>query len=77
MGKVGGGNKNFMNNIGFGFFCFGESYYYKGAGDKIKQIIKRGYKCYILTENPEYFYDDFINFGYEIINPNDFNRIIV
>jgi len=48
-----------MNNIGFGFFCFGEDYYYKGTIDKLKKIINSGFKCYVLTENPEYFYEDF------------------
>ena len=44
-----------MNNIGFGFFCFGEKYYFKGALDKIKHILSEGYHCYILTDTPEYF----------------------
>lgn len=44
-----------MNNIGFGIFCFGENYYYKGAIEKIKKIIDYGYSCYILTDTPEYF----------------------
>lgn len=42
-------------DIGFGIFCFGENYYYKGAYDKAQHIINSGYKCYILTEEPEYF----------------------
>lgn len=44
-----------MNNIGFGIFCFGEEFYYKGAADKIKRILNEGYHCYVLTENPDYF----------------------
>jgi hypothetical protein len=44
-----------MNNIGFGIFCFGEEYYFKGALDKIKHILDEGYHCYILTDTPEYF----------------------
>lgn len=43
--------------IGFGIFCFGDEYYYKGAYDKAQHIIKSGYECYILTENPDYFKD--------------------
>lgn len=44
-----------MNKIGFGIFCFGEDYYYNGAYDKAQHIIDSGYKCYILTEEPDYF----------------------
>lgn len=43
------------NDIGFGIFCFGADYYYKGAYQKIKHIIESGYKCYVLTEKPENF----------------------
>ena len=41
--------------IGFGIFCFGEDHYYTGAYDKAQNIIKSGYDCYVLTENPDYF----------------------
>jgi hypothetical protein len=44
-----------MNNIGFGIFCFGEEYYYKGTVEKINKILENGFHCYILTENPEFF----------------------
>jgi len=44
-----------MNNIGFGIFCFGEEYYYKGTIEKINNILNEGYHCYILTEDTEYF----------------------
>lgn len=44
-----------MNNIGFGIFCFGEEYYYKGTAEKINNILNHGYHCYILTENTEFF----------------------
>lgn len=44
-----------MNNIGFGIFCFGEEYYYKGTVDKINNILEHGFDCYILTEDIEYF----------------------
>ena len=44
-----------MNNIGFGIFCFGEEYYYKGTVEKINSILNAGYHCYILTEDTEYF----------------------
>lgn len=48
-----------MNNIGFGIFCFGEDYYFKGAYEKIKNILNEGYHCYVLTDNPEYFNSKF------------------
>jgi hypothetical protein len=44
-----------MNNIGFGIFCFGEEYYYKGTVEKIDNILDHGFSCYILTEDTEYF----------------------
>lgn len=44
-----------MNNIGFGIFCFGEEYYYKGTIEKINNILNKGYHCYVLTEDTEYF----------------------
>lgn len=44
-----------MNNIGFGIFCFGEEYYYKGTVEKINKILESGFHCYILTEDPSYF----------------------
>lgn len=43
------------NNIGFGIFCFGNEYYYKGAYEKLNELNRRGYIGYILTENPKYF----------------------
>ena len=48
-----------MNNIGFGIFCFGEEYYYKGAYEKIKNILNEGYHCYVLTEDPNQFKSKF------------------
>jgi hypothetical protein len=44
-----------MNNIGFGIFCFGEDYYYKGAKEKIKELLKAGLSVYVLTDKPEEF----------------------
>jgi hypothetical protein len=44
-----------MNNIGFGIFCFGEEYYYKGTVEKINSILDKGFHCYILTEDTEFF----------------------
>lgn len=44
-----------MNNIGFGIFCFGEDFYYRGAVEKIEKITSSGYNCYVLTEAPTFF----------------------
>ena len=44
-----------MNNIGFGFFCFGENYYFNGTVEKINKIINMGHECYVLTDNPDFF----------------------
>ena len=45
------------NYIGFGIFCFGEDYYYKGAYEKLCEINSHGFVGYVLTENPNYFKD--------------------
>lgn len=44
-----------MNNIGFGIFCFGEDYYYRGTKEKIKELSKVGSSVYVLTDKPEEF----------------------
>lgn len=44
-----------MNNIGVGIFCFGDDYYYNRALDKVGYLLSKGYKCYVLTDQPEYF----------------------
>lgn len=45
-----------MTNFAFGIFCFGETYYYKGAEEKIKNILERTNTIvYVLTDTPEYF----------------------
>lgn len=41
--------------IGFGIFCFGDEYYFKGAVEKINKILNDGYHCYVLTDNVEFF----------------------
>ena len=48
-----------MNNIGFGIFCFGDERYFKGSTEKIDNLIKYGYDCYVLSDNPEYFYQKY------------------
>ena len=44
-----------MNNIGFGIFCFGEDYYYRGTKEKIKQLLNVELSVYVLTDKPEEF----------------------
>jgi len=43
--------------IGFGIFCFGRNYYYRGAYNKAKKILESNHNCYLLTENPNFFKD--------------------
>jgi hypothetical protein len=57
-----------MNNIGFGFFCFGDEYYYKGTVEKINNILNAGYHCYILTEDVEYFTKRYVDTFVHIIS---------
>ena len=44
-----------MNNIGFGIFCFGDEFYFKGTFEKINHILHQGFHCYILTDAPQRF----------------------
>jgi hypothetical protein len=53
--------------IGFGLFCFGEEYYYKGTIEKINNLVDEGYHCYILTDNPKFFEQKYIPFYVHII----------
>lgn len=44
-----------MNHIGFGIMCFGEEKYFRGTDEKIENLTTRGYNCYILTDDYDYF----------------------
>lgn len=44
-----------MNNIGFGIFCFGEDYYFRGTKEKIKQLLDVDLSVCVLTDKPEEF----------------------
>ena len=46
-------------SIGFGFFCFGDDYYYQGTKEKMNKIIEMGFESYVLTENRDEFIYDF------------------
>lgn len=56
-----------MNNIGYGIFCFGEEYYYKGTIDKVNKLLANDIHCYVLTDNPEYFDNMFGDMYFHII----------
>ena len=56
-----------MENIGFGIMCFGKDFYFKGTEEKLKNILEKGYKCYVLTDNTEYFLKIFWGTGIELI----------
>ncbi len=53
--------------IGFGLFCFGEDYYYKGTIEKVNKLLHEGFRCYILTDNPSYFEKKYIPLYVNII----------
>jgi hypothetical protein len=57
-----------MNNIGFGIFCFGEDYYYRGTKEKIKQLLDVELSVYVLTDKPEEFT------GYPQVHVIQYNR---
>ena len=56
-----------MENIGFGIMCFGKDLYFKGTEEKLKNILEKGYKCYVLTDDTEYFLKKFWGMGLELI----------
>jgi hypothetical protein len=45
-----------MENIGFGIMCFGDDKYFKGATNILTNLIDQGHRCYVLTDNEEYFF---------------------
>jgi hypothetical protein len=44
-----------MNNIGVGIMCFGHQVYYNSTFSKVKNFIDNGIRCYVLTENVDFF----------------------
>lgn len=52
-----------MNNIGIGIFCFGDEHYFNFTKEKLDKFIEKEFKCYVLTDNPEFFkeYEQSIN----------------
>ena len=45
-----------MDHIGFGIMCFGEEKYFRGTVEKIDKLEELGYRTYILTDNPSFFF---------------------
>jgi hypothetical protein len=56
-----------MENIGFGIMCFGEEKYFRGTSEKVKKLEELGYRTYILTDDPNYFFSPFWGRKVEII----------
>lgn len=48
-----------MDHIGFGMMCFGKEVYFKGTQEKIKNLLDRGYSCYVLTDDTDFFLKKF------------------
>jgi hypothetical protein len=44
-----------INDIGFGILCFGNKKYFDGTVKKLNGLMSLGYKCYVLTDNKEFF----------------------
>ena len=56
-----------MESIGFGIMCFGEEKYFRGTIEKIKNLTELGFKCYLLTDDPDRFFTLFWGTSIEII----------
>lgn len=44
------------NKIGFGILCFGDKKYFNGTKTKLNNLLDFGFKCYVLTDDPDFFY---------------------
>lgn len=47
------------NKIGFGILCFGHEKYYNGTIKKLNLLIDLGFRCYVLTDDPSFFYQKY------------------
>ena len=56
------------NKIGFGILCFGDEKYFKGTIRKLNNLMELGYKCYVLTDNPKFFYPKYSPFLLNVID---------
>jgi hypothetical protein len=48
-----------INDIGFGILCFGDKKYFDGTVYKLNKLLNLGFKCYIATDNPDFFYSKY------------------
>jgi hypothetical protein len=46
-------------NIGFGICCFGKEIYFKGTKAKLDYLLNNGHCCYVLTDNSDFFMQNF------------------
>lgn len=44
------------NKIGIGILCFGDKKYFNGTKTKLNNLLDFGFKCYVLTDDPDFFY---------------------
>ncbi len=56
------------NKIGFGILCFGDKKYFNGTKSKLNNLLNLGFKCYVLTDDPEFFYKRYTPLSLTVIN---------
>jgi len=59
-----------MGHIGFGIMCFGNEIYFKGTQEKIKNLLDKGYSCYVLTDDTDFFLKKFWGRSLHLISYN-------
>lgn len=59
-----------INKIGFGILCFGEKKYFDGTVQKLNRLLNMGFKCYVLTDNPEFFYTKYTPLSLTVLEYN-------
>ena len=56
------------NKIGFGILCFGNEKYFGGTIHKVNKLLNLGFKCYVLTDNSDYFHKKYTPLALKIID---------
>ncbi len=56
------------NKIGFGILCFGNEKYFDSTIHKVNKLLNLGFKCYVLTDNPDFFHKKYTPFALKIID---------
>lgn len=56
-----------INKIGFGILCFGDKKYFDGTVQKLNRLMNLGFKCYVLTDNPDFFYKKYTPLSLSIL----------